>query len=84
MGDVLEHLTREIGTVVIPRLCGLCDELFVVVPYRMEQGPLDGVEWETHLQTDLDREVMGARYPGLIMLTEIVRPPTIGVYVKRN
>jgi SAM-dependent methyltransferase len=65
MGDVLEHLTREDGSQLIKKLKDKCEELFVVVPYNLPQGTVFGNIYETHLQEDLNDEIMSEYYPDL-------------------
>lgn len=79
MGDVLEHLTAEDGVKLIERILPVVEEVIIVVPWTMEQGALDGVEWEVHRQTDITKEVMAQRYPGLKLFWECDR---VGIYVK--
>lgn len=69
MGDVLEHLTREDGATIIKKLKDKCEELFVVVPYNLPQSTVFGNVYETHLQEDLNDDIMSEFYPDLELVS---------------
>lgn len=69
MGDVLEHLTREDGSKIIKELKDKCEELFVVVPYNLPQSTVFGNVYETHLQEDLNDEIMAEYYSDLELVS---------------
>lgn len=66
MGDVLEHLTEDEAKEVLTRL----PLAIIKVPYQYKQGEMFGNPYEAHQQSDLTREVMLERYPGIQLLGE--------------
>jgi SAM-dependent methyltransferase len=69
MGDVLEHLSRSDGANIIKKLKDKCEELFVVVPYNLPQETVNDNVFETHLQEDLNDDIMLEHYPDLTIAT---------------
>lgn len=63
MGDVLEHLTVEHAQKVLASIPA-STEVVIGVPFEYEQGAVNGVEHEEHLQPDLTMELFMERYPG--------------------
>lgn len=61
-GDVLEHMTAQEARELIDRVPGM---ILAQVPFLYEQGPVNGNQWETHLQPDLTPAIMKERYPSL-------------------
>ncbi len=78
LGDVLEHLSVDEAQALIGRLDKAGSFIIVTVPFGYEQDPVNGNEYERHLQPDLTAEVMAARYPSL---KACVTDQTMGVYV---
>ena len=68
MGDVLEHLSIEDAQKAISKILLHCKWLLVAVPFKLLQGPVDGNDYETHLQPELDFQEMQDRYPQLQLL----------------
>lgn len=68
LGDVLEHIAVEPAQKLIKEICQSGKKCLVGVPYLYEQGPVDGNQYEEHLQADLTPEVMQERYPELRVL----------------
>ncbi len=81
LGDVLEHLSVDEAQALIGRLDKDGSFIIATVPFSYEQDPVNGNEHERHLQPDLTRKVMAARYPSL---KACVIDRTMGVYVSRN
>tara|TARA_E500000305_G_scaffold94884_2_gene84032 strand:+ start:2993 stop:3529 length:537 start_codon:yes stop_codon:yes gene_type:complete len=69
MGDVLEHIEIESAKKLIKNLTKKCNQLLIVVPFNLPQGPKGGVEYEEHKQPDLSDSVMLERYPDLKLLS---------------
>jgi autotransporter strand-loop-strand O-heptosyltransferase len=66
LGDILEHLTREDGMKLISNIAIARKQCLVAIPYMMPQdGDAIGNPYETHLQSDLTKAIMGERYPTL-------------------
>lgn len=72
MGDVLEHLEKEMAIKLIDDISNKKIKLLVGVPHKMPQNSqfvLNGKEWdvesEIHLQPDLTPRIMKSRYPSL-------------------
>lgn len=65
MWDILEHLSIEDAKKVIEYCKQQNVELYVQVPYEMEQWAYEGNIYETHLQADLTEAIMQERYPEL-------------------
>lgn len=61
-GDVLEHMTAQEARELIDRVPSM---ILAQVPFLYEQGPVNGNQWETHLQPDLTPAIMKERYPSL-------------------
>lgn len=63
-GDVLEHMdvwkAQDVLQYALPRT----SDYVIGVPFRYPQGPIDGNEWERHIQDDLTPEIFKQRYPG--------------------
>lgn len=79
-GDVIEHLEIADAKRVLGLANDNCDVLIVVVPFDTPQGAVDGVEWEKHLQPDLNLTTMKQRYPELLLwITDL----KIGVYLRQ-
>ena len=68
LGDVLEHLTIQDATELISKIYESGKRCLVAVPYTMEQGEYYGNVYETHLQPDLTLDIMGERFPQLMMI----------------
>ena len=68
MGDVLEHLTVEDAQAIIPKLLSHCKWLLIAVPFKLPQDSVDGNDYETHLQPELDFQEMQSLYPQLQLL----------------
>ena len=68
LGDVLEHLTIQDATELISKIYESGKRCLVAVPYTMEQGEYYGNVYETHLQSDLTLDIMGERFPQLMMI----------------
>lgn len=67
-GDVIEHLSVEDAKKVLKYALPRCKELIVAVPYRYQQGEVDGNEYERHIQDDLTPYLMKKRYPYLELM----------------
>jgi len=78
LGDVLEHLTVADAIAVLDLLRDVY--VIVAVPFLYEQGAVDGVESEVHLQPDLTPDVMRERYPSL---SPLVLDERYGIYVRK-
>jgi len=68
LGDVLEHLSVQDATELISKIYDSGKRCLVAVPYTMEQGEYYGNVYETHLQPDLTLDIMGKRFPQLMMI----------------
>ena len=68
LGDVLEHIAVNKAVAFVNTLVKQQKEFLVAVPYEMEQGEYDNNIHESHLQPDLNIEVMKKRYPHLKLL----------------
>lgn len=68
MGDILEHLSKEDGIILMERIINKCKEIIVVIPYNLPQEIYENNQYEIHLQTDLNDEIMKERYPMLKLL----------------
>jgi len=79
-GDVLEHLTVKDAQKVLDYALDRCYEVIVAVPYMYEQDEIYGNKYEKHLQPDLTKENMLARYPRLKYL---IGCDAYGYYIKR-
>ena len=64
LGDVLEHLNYVEATNLLSKI----ENFIVAVPYKMEQGEVEGNVYETHLQPDLTIENISEKYPNLELL----------------
>lgn len=62
-GDVIEHMSTEDAQAVLLASADV-EFAIVCVPFLREQGAVDGVESERHLQPDLTHELFGQRFPG--------------------
>jgi len=69
-GDVIEHMDVVKAQAVIEYAIPRCKDFIVAVPYLYPQGPVDGNEFERHIQDDLTPEVMAKRYPKLELLLD--------------
>lgn len=67
-GDVIEHMTPQDAQAVLGYAWPRCRDLIVAVPFRYEQGALDGNPYERHIQDDLTPEIVAERYPALAVL----------------
>ena len=83
MGDVLEHMSIERAQAILGRWHGKCREMYVIVPYEMEQHEEDGNVYEVHVQDDLTEQLMRSRYPQLV-LEETSPDGRKGLYVKNK
>jgi len=68
MGDVMEHLSVVDAQILLKKLKWVRCIAYVQVPFLYEQGAVDGVESERHLQPDLTQAVMTVRYPTLQLI----------------
>lgn len=68
LGDVLEHLSVEDGLELMGRIESNGQMCIVAVPYKLEQGVVDGNEYEVHKQSDLTHEIVLSRYNNLRLL----------------
>jgi len=64
LGDIIEHLNYIEATTLLSKI----ENFIIAVPYKMEQGEVDGNVYETHLQPDLTIENISERYPNLELL----------------
>jgi hypothetical protein len=78
-GDVFEHIERARANELLDVIWTRCDQLFIVVPWEMEQGIEDNNPFEEHKQDDLTPEVMAREYPKLHLL---VSSKEKGLYIK--
>ena len=67
-GDVIEHMPVEKAQRVLAYADKRCTDMIIAVPYLYQQGPLNGNEYESHLQPDLTEEIFRKRYPGYEVL----------------
>jgi 2-polyprenyl-3-methyl-5-hydroxy-6-metoxy-1,4-benzoquinol methylase/glycosyltransferase involved in cell wall biosynthesis len=79
MGDVLEHISVEDSKRVLDALYTKSKNIIISVPFMMEQGDLNGNQYEAHKQSDLTNEVFLSRYSGF---ENLYINPRVGVYVK--
>lgn len=70
MGDVFEHLDKFDAIDLLQRLNKLCEEIYVVVPYKYPQEEVEDNPFEWHQQADLTPFQMLVRYPELEMIIE--------------
>lgn len=77
-GDVLEHMSLADAKAVLARLLQSCDRALVSVPFMLNQGPVNGVEWERHIQNELTPESMERDYG---VREWIALHPAVGVFV---
>ena len=63
-GDVIEHMSVEKAQYALEYAKPRCFDMIVAVPFLYEQGPVDGNEWQRHIQDDLTSELFDERYPG--------------------
>jgi len=68
MGDIVEHISRDKAVELIEKIVEKCNQVLLVVPYNLPQGPKGGVKYEEHLQPDLNDEIMEKYYPKLKLL----------------
>ena len=78
MGDILEHLSIKDAKELIKKITHSGKKCLVAIPYKMEQGEVNGNIYETHLQPDLTHEVFLFRYP---MMKELYRNFEYGYYI---
>lgn len=67
-GDIIEHLTVEDAQKVLKYALSRSKEIIVALPYKYEQGEVDGNKYEIHIQDDLTHEIVKQRYPYLTLL----------------
>lgn len=73
-GDVIEHMTVEKAQNVLKYARYRCGDMIIAVPFMLDQGVLDGNEYEVHVQNDLTPVEFDRRYPGYQMISR----PIIG------
>lgn len=78
MGDILEHLSVEDAHDLLSKIHLDGKKCLVAIPYKMEQGEVNGNIYETHLQPDLTHDVFLFRYP---MMKELYRNHEYGYYI---
>ena len=69
-GDVLEHLKYEDARKVLTVMEEVSEVCIVAFPYIYEQKAIGKGNWEFHEQSDLTREIIGERYPELMVIKE--------------
>lgn len=78
MGDILEHLKVKDAHDLLIKIHFGGKKCLVAIPYKMEQGEVNGNVYETHLQPDLTHEIFLFRYP---MMKELYRNNEYGYYI---
>lgn len=78
MGDILEHLKVKDAHDLLLKIHFGGKKCLVAIPYKMEQGEVNGNIYETHLQPDLTHEIFLFRYP---MMKELYRNNEYGYYI---
>lgn len=83
MGDVLEHMSRDVARRVLERIAAIGADVVVVVPFMYPQDEEDGNVYQRHIQDDLTPELMATEYPSLRLLALETRSwrPFKGIYV---
>lgn len=79
MGDVFEHLTREDARKFLENVLPQVEQIYIVVPWQMQQEAVDGNPHEEHQQEDLTPELMAELYPELKLLNQT---EVKGLYIK--
>lgn len=69
-GDVIEHMTVDKAQRVLDYAWSRCKDMIIGVPFLYHQGPIDGNEYERHIQYDLTSELFDERYPGYRVLVQ--------------
>ena len=78
MGDILEHLSIDDAKELIKKITHNNQKCMVAIPYKMEQGEVNGNIYETHLQPDLTHDIFLLRYP---LMKNLVRNFDYGYYI---
>lgn len=63
LGDVIEHIEKELAIELLNKLHIMGKKFMMAVPYKFEQGEWDGNIHEIHHQPDLTIALVYQRYP---------------------
>lgn len=78
MGDIIEHLKVKDAHDLLIKIHFGGKKCLVAIPYKMEQGEVNGNIYETHLQPDLTQENFLFRYP---MMKPLYMNESYGYYI---
>lgn len=81
LGDIIEHMSVQDAQRVVQMCKNMCKVLMVAIPYNLSQGPLDGNQYEEHIQDDLTPQIFNERYPDFIC---VFRDLIYGYYIWRG